>query len=104
MHAIPAPITMASASKGLADLCRAIDAGETEFAADALVHSDSSAVAVLLAAIRHGQERGQAIRMTGLPVALQSLARLYGVEGLIAGNVAASSGVVPTSSATPHPA
>ena len=104
MHTIPGPITMASASKALADLCRAIDAGETEIAAGALVRSDSSAVAVLLAAIRHGQGKGKVVRVDGLPASLQSLARVYGVEALITGNTPAPAGTVLASSTAPHPA
>ncbi len=100
MQVIPAAITMRTASKGLADLCRAIDGGETEFSAEALAHSDSSAVAVLIAAIRHGRQAGKAIRVTGLPASLHSLARLYGVDGLIEGDTAMPAGAVPASQAS----
>ena len=75
--------TMGSASASLAALRTAIDGGESDIALDATGHSDSSAVAVLLAATRHAQEKGRTVRFTGLPASLHSLAKLYGVEALI---------------------
>jgi ABC-type transporter Mla MlaB component len=74
---------MDNASKSLADLCKAVDAGETGIDLGAPGRSDSSALAVLIATIRHGQASGKAVRFSGMPAATQSLAKLYGVEGLI---------------------
>ena len=76
---------MTSASASLAALVAAIDGGESEVALDALSHSDSSAVAVMLAAVRHAGAAGRAIRFTGMPSSLRSLATLYGVDALIDG-------------------
>ncbi len=84
MYRFPAPITMGNASASLADCIVALDGGETEFALDALVRSDSSAVAVLLAATRHAREKKKSLRLTGMPEALTSLATLYGVDALLA--------------------
>jgi phospholipid transport system transporter-binding protein len=83
MYAVPAAVTMGNASKSLADLRRAIDGGETEVGLQALAHSDSSALAVILAGVRHAQTTGRVLRVSGMPASLQSLARLYGVEGLL---------------------
>ena len=86
MYSFPAPITMGNASASLADCIRAIDGGETEFALDGLGRSDSSAVAVLLAAARHAREKGvQPLRLTGMSEAVASLAKLYGVDALLSG-------------------
>ena len=83
MYAVPAAVTMDNASKSLADLCRAIDGGETEIGLQALARSDSSGLAVILAAVRHAQGAGRVLRVSGMPASMQSLARLYGVEGLL---------------------
>ena len=83
MYALPAAVTMANASRSLVDLQRAIDGGETEIGLAALAHSDSSAVAVLLAAQRYAGKTGKTLRVTGMPPSLRSLATMYGVDGLI---------------------
>ncbi len=83
MYRVPAAITMNSASASLAALRTAIDAGESDVALEATEHSDSSAVAVLIAATRYAEAAGRIVRFTGLPASLHSLAKLYGVEALI---------------------
>jgi phospholipid transport system transporter-binding protein len=79
------PITMDNASANLAACIRAIDAGESELGLDALAHSDSSAVAVIIAARRHAGLTGRTLRLTGVPAAVESLAKLYGVENYVGG-------------------
>jgi phospholipid transport system transporter-binding protein len=44
---------------------------------------DSSALAVLLACRRAAQEAGKQLVVSGLPKGLQSMAALYGVDGLL---------------------
>lgn len=83
MYRFPAPITMGNASASLAACLAAIDGGEADFALDALTHSDSSAVAVLIAATRHAELAGKALRMSNVPESVHALATLYGVEGLM---------------------
>lgn len=51
--------------------------------ASALMHFDSSAVAVLLEVSRHLQEQGKTLQVTGLPERLRDLLALYGVESLL---------------------
>jgi phospholipid transport system transporter-binding protein len=80
-----APITMDNAQASLAACVAAIDAGESDFALDGLAHSDSSAVAVLIAARRHAELAGKTMRTAGAPDAVLSLAKLYGVESFVAG-------------------
>jgi phospholipid transport system transporter-binding protein len=96
MFRFDGPITMDNASAALTAARRGIDDGrgddgggddgEVEFALDALVHSDSSAVAVLIAAQRHAEMAGKTLRWSAVPDAVRSLARLYGVDALIAGS------------------
>lgn len=83
MYRFSAPVTMGNASASLVECVRAVDAGETEFALDALGRSDSSAVAVLLATARHARGKGVVLRWTGMPKAVASLAALYGADALL---------------------
>ncbi len=85
MYAFASAITMGNASSSLADLERAIDAGETDIGLAALGHSDSSAVAVLLAGTRRAEASGKALRVRGMPASLPSLAQLDGGEDLLRG-------------------
>ena len=83
MYRFAAPITMDNASANLADCIRAIDGGESELALEALGRSDSSAVAVLLAATRHARDKGLSLHLREMPEAVASLAALYGVDALL---------------------
>ena len=85
MFRFAGPITMNDASAALAAACRAIDGGESQFSLDTLGRSDSSAVAVLIAAKRHAEQSGKSLRWTDVPEAVASLADLYGVDGLVSG-------------------
>jgi len=97
MFRFEAPITMDNASAALAAARHGIDDGEVEFALDALAHSDSSAVAVLIAAKRHAEAAGKTLRYTAIPDAVRSLARLYNVDALIAGLIVDSPPAAPSS-------
>ncbi len=83
-YRFPGPITMGNASASLAACVAAIDAGESEVVLDALAHSDSSAVAVLVAVRRHAALAGKRLTIGPAPEAVRSLATLYGVESFIA--------------------
>lgn len=96
MYRIPVAITMVNASSSLAGLVGAIDAGESDVALDALAHSDSSAVAVLVAALRHAQSAGRTLRWSGIPASVASLAKLYGVDAFL--------GAAPATPASAFPA
>ncbi len=51
-----------------------------------LAHGDSSALAVLLALRRRAQAEGhRGLTFPGMPAMLDALARVYGVESLVAG-------------------
>lgn len=83
--ALPASVTMKTASQAL----RAVEAalgqggGALRIDASALTEADTAAVALLLHARRLAQARGQDIALSGAPARLLTLAGLYGVQSLI---------------------
>ena len=87
------PITMSNASASLAACVASLDQGEVDIALDSLRHSDSSAVAVLIAARRHAESSGKRLQFTDLPDAVRDLARLYGVEAVIGAKVSSTAPV-----------
>jgi phospholipid transport system transporter-binding protein len=83
MFRFEGPITMGNAQAALVAVRAAIDGGESSISLDALGRSDSSAVAVLIAATRYAEAAGRTLRWSSVPDAVASLARLYGVDPLI---------------------
>jgi phospholipid transport system transporter-binding protein len=81
---VAGPVTMANAAQALVACTAAIDGGETRFALDGLAHSDSAAVAMLIAARRYAAERGRTLTFEAIPASVGSLAALYGVEAFVA--------------------
>lgn len=77
------PITMGNAQAALAAVRAAIDGGESAVSLAALGRSDSSAVAVLVAAMRHAKATGRTVAWSDVPGPVAALARLYGVDPLI---------------------
>ncbi len=63
----------------------AIRSGDTEFDLSAVKECNTAAVAMVLAWQREASARGGALRLTGLPGNLTSLAQLYGVDELVRG-------------------
>jgi phospholipid transport system transporter-binding protein len=65
--------------------------------ASAVTASDSSTIALLLEARRQAEAAGRGFEVAGAPAKLVDLARLYGVEGLLAlmPSASASSGGAP---------
>lgn len=77
------PITLANVAgileegrRHLEEGVRAVDLGEVS-------EMDSSLLALMLAWLREAKSRGRELAFTNLPASLQTIARLYGVEGLI---------------------
>jgi phospholipid transport system transporter-binding protein len=82
---LPAQLTIADARSALLQLQAAIAADAAPVLdASALQTLDSSAIAVLLDCQRSAAAAGKALQVQGLPTKLVELARLYGVDGLIA--------------------
>lgn len=86
MLALPAQLTLREARQTLASLSGALASAQGEAVVDAspLTQIDSSALAVLLELKRQAASRGLRFEVRGAPPRLQDLARLYGVQGLLA--------------------
>jgi phospholipid transport system transporter-binding protein len=77
------PVTLANVaavmqegSRHLAEGVQTVDVGEVS-------ELDSSLLAMLLAWLREAKQQERELAFTNLPEALQTIARLYGVEGLL---------------------
>ena len=77
-------LTFSTARGALERGMAALRAGQTVFDLRSVKLSDSSGVAVLLAMQRHARAAGLTVSFIHLPVSLQSLATLYGVDALLA--------------------
>ncbi len=75
---------MLDASSALEAGLAAIAAGQTEIDLTGLVALDSAAVATLLAWQRAAGAQQISLKFTHLPDSLKSLAKLYGVDDLLA--------------------
>lgn len=81
----PTTLTMQDAEASLPSGLDAIARGVTEIDLSRLERFDSAAMAALLAWHRAAQAAGVSLRISGAPAGVQSLARLYGVAGLLDG-------------------
>ncbi|WP_024304476.1 lipid asymmetry maintenance protein MlaB [Pseudogulbenkiania sp. MAI-1] len=80
-------IDMDSAADHLARLKRQLNGSSIqELDLSGVTGADSAALALLLELLRHGRERGNALRLGPLPPTLASLARLYGLDELLDGH------------------
>ena len=77
-------LTFSTARGALERGMAALRAGQTIFDLRSVKLSDSSGVAVLLAMQRQARAAGVTVSFIHLPVSLQSLATLYGVDTLLA--------------------
>lgn len=83
--ALPATLTLDEAGQVLRELSAALaSASQPVLDASTLVTLDTAALAVLLDCQRQAATRGKTLRVVGAPPKLSQLARLYGVEGLLA--------------------
>lgn len=76
-------LTFQSARAALEHGCAAIAAGETVFDLGGVRSADSSGVALMLAWLRKAQAKGQRLTFINVPENLTTIARLYGVDGLL---------------------
>ena len=86
MLVLPSSLTHDTASACVQMLLQALQADPgsvIEVDACALVHFDSSALAVLLECRRASQAQGKGFRVRGLDGRLVGLSVLYGVDGLL---------------------
>jgi phospholipid transport system transporter-binding protein len=77
-------LTFQTARDALERGLAALRAGQTVFDLSSVQMSDSSGVAVLLEIQRQARKAGVTVSFINLPVSLQSLATLYGVDTLLA--------------------
>lgn len=77
------PLTMSGATAAQAEGLHAVESGETVFDLAAVTAVDSAAVAILLSWRRAAQACGAALAFHNPPLALSSLATLYGVSDLL---------------------
>jgi phospholipid transport system transporter-binding protein len=78
-------ITNQNAARIVAEGKAAIGAGDLLVDFSAVTRCDTSAVACVLAWLRIAQAGGKRLQLVSLPKDLLSLAKLYGVEQLVAG-------------------
>jgi phospholipid transport system transporter-binding protein len=76
-------ITNANAGELLAEGSAAIARGDLSFDLTSVTEVDTAAVALLLEWQRQAIARGGRLVLTGVPADIASLARLYGVDGLL---------------------
>ena len=85
---LPSTVTLAEANACLQQLQAGVGqvpaGGEAVVDASALAVLDSSALAVLLECRRSALAAGKSLRVVGLPASAATLARLYGVDSLLA--------------------
>jgi phospholipid transport system transporter-binding protein len=77
------PVTLANVRSVVEDGRRHLDEGVRTVDLSEVTDMDSSLLAALLAWLRHARERQQELAFAELPESLQTIARLYGVEGLL---------------------
>ena len=85
MIRLPATVMHAQAQACLRDVQAQMDRGQgaVQLDAQALQAFDSSVLAVLLACRRQALSAGRAFEVLHMPERLQSLAHVYGVQGLL---------------------
>jgi phospholipid transport system transporter-binding protein len=83
---LPASVTIDETAALAAQLQAQVQAGSglLQVDASAVVASDSSTIALLLEARRQAEAAGRGFEVRGAPAKLVDLARLYGVDGLLA--------------------
>jgi len=77
------PVTLANVRRVVEDGRRQIDEGVRAVDLSEVTDMDSSLLAALLAWLRHARAHQHEITFAELPESLQTIARLYGVDGLL---------------------
>lgn len=83
MNIAATSITNANAGELLAAGVDAIAGGDFSFDLAAVAEVDTAAIALLLEWQRQAMARGGRLALSGVPADIASLARLYGVDGLL---------------------
>ncbi len=77
------PVTLANVGRVLEEGRQHLEEGVRAVDLSEVTDMDSSLLAVLLTWLRDARSRGHELAFTNLPEALQTIARLYGVDGLL---------------------
>jgi len=77
------PVTLANVARVLEEGRRHLEEGVRAVDLSEVTEMDSSLLAALLTWMRDAKSRGHELTFANLPDALQTIARLYGVEGLL---------------------
>ncbi|TMH85999.1 MAG: STAS domain-containing protein [Betaproteobacteria bacterium] len=80
---VSGPVTLANVTRLLEEGRRHLEEGVQSVDLGEVTEMDSSLLALVLAWLRDAKARGQQVSFTNLPASLQTIARLYGVEGLL---------------------
>jgi phospholipid transport system transporter-binding protein len=77
------PVTLANVASVLDEGRRHIEEGVRQVDLSEVTEMDSSLLAALLAWLRDAKAKQRELSFTNLPEALRTIARLYGVDGLL---------------------
>lgn len=77
------PVTLANVASLLEEGRRHIEEGVRAVDLGEITEMDSSLLALMLAWLRDARARGRELGFANLPESLQTIARLYGVDGLL---------------------
>ena len=80
---VSGPVTLANVSTILEDARRHLEEGVGTVDLSEVTEMDSSLLAAMLAWLRDARSRGRELAFVNLPDSLQTIARLYGVDGLL---------------------
>ena len=80
---VSGPVTLANVTRLLEEGRRHLEEGVQSVDLGEVTEMDSSLLALVLAWVRDAKARQQEVSLTNLPASLQTIARLYGVEGLL---------------------
>ena len=80
---VSGPVTLNNVAGLLEEGRRHIDEGVRSVDLGEVTEMDSSLVALMLAWMRDARARGRELAFANLPESLRTIARLYGVDGLI---------------------
>jgi phospholipid transport system transporter-binding protein len=80
---VSGPVTLANVMQVVEEGKRHLEEGVQAVDLSEVTDMDSSLLAAMLAWLRDSKIRDQDLTFTNLPEALQTIARLYGVDGLL---------------------
>jgi phospholipid transport system transporter-binding protein len=80
---VSGPVTLDNVATVLEEARRHLEEGVRTVDLGEVTEMDSSLLAAMLAWLRDARARGRALAFTNIPESLRTIARLYGVDGLL---------------------